>query len=1100
MAPERNTILLPEDSLYFSGNMRVCGRWLILLLLAGSLLACPRAGAQTTSAQPAQAKPAKPAPVRKTTGPVLSPRDGLPSAQQVRPVPPGATPSMLQWSGLTVSAIEFQGVSRETLAPLPSMLPQQSGKPLNPGSVRQSLRRLFATGLYRNIRVEGIRQGHQVKLIFTGTPAYFIGRVSVHGIKSSRLKSRISYAPGLSPGTLFTVPKIADASGDLDQALKQNGFYLGKVFHSVTLDKKHRLKNVNFYVEPGPRAHIGKVSVEGSSGMSLHHFRKRAKLQAGNKVTHNTISRALTRLRKHYQKNHYLEATVQLKSRSFQPKTNRLNYTFVANKHSIVKIKVNGVKLSRGKIRKLVPVYQEGDIDEDLLNEGNKLIKDYYQRRGYFNVKVSHTRTTTPKQTTIIYNVKPGIRSTVTKVTVSGNHYFSNSVLLPRLSVKARTFFQRHGVYSEDLAETDSNTIAALYQMNGFTNVSVTPQVHQTYATKHHKKTGRLTVNYAIQEGRQHKFGKISISGNHKVPTSALTPLVMARTGQPYNPNEIQNDRNALLSYYLSHGFDHAEVNPVQHTAPRNSNRIDVQFHIREGSQTYIRHVLLSGLHHTRKTTVQPHILVHPGQPLNQTALRSMQRQLYNLTLFNEVNTAVQNPNGKEPQKNVLVQLTEARRWNVTYGFGLQAQTGTPSTNCPGPATLIQLGINPSTYQGGCGTTGKFGVSPLVELDVSRINLFGTDQSISLQSKYGTLEQLAELTYDHPHFLRHPRFSFSISGGYNNSQDVTTYSASRLEGNIRITQNPNPINTLIYQFTYRRVKVNAATVQVAPNLIPLLSQPVRVGGPEFTWLHDTRRPQPLNAKHGWYNSVQEFLSDSAFESEANFNRFEWTNSSYYTFPNKLTIARNTVFGFERAFGAPQYEEIPLPERFFAGGAESLRGFGLNQAGPRDSLTGFPIGGAALFINQTELRLPHPTLPYIGNSLGFVIFHGMGNVFNNSSDIWPSLLRVTQPHSETCRDTSLAAQQKVTRHSSTNPTGTCSFNYFSHDVGLGLRYSTPIGPIRLDFSYNLNPPIYPVVITYGTCPASQQVNNNPHDCPSVEQAPHFNFFFSIGQAF
>lgn len=1027
--------------------------------------------------------------------------DALPPPQQIQPVPPGATPATLAWSGLTVASIQFHGVTEKALAPLPAVLPQQPGKPLNPAYVRQSLRRLFSTGLYRDIRVEGVRHGQNVTLIFSGTPSYFIGHITVSGIKNPQLNSRISYAPGLSPGTLFTTPKISDAVGDLQAALKQNGFYLGKVFHSITIDQKNRLKDVHFFVETGPRARIGNVTVEGKSGLSTHSFRKRGKLQSGRKVTHNTVGRALTRLRKHYQKNHYLEATVQLKSTQFQPKSNRLNYTFVADKKATVKIKVDGVNLSRGKIRKLVPVYQEGDVDEDLLNEGNKLIKDYYQRRGYFNVKVSHTRTTAADHTTITYKVTLGIRSAVTGVTVSGNHYFSNSTLLSRLSVKPKSFWVRHGTYSEDLTETDSNTIEALYQMNGFTNVNVTPQIHQTYTTRHHKRVGQLTVNYAISEGKQHKFGKITITGNHKVPTSKLSQLIFESTGQPYNPNEVQNDRDSLLSYYLSHGFDHAQVTPTQTNDPKDPNRIDVHFKISEGSQTFIRNVLISGLHYTKRSTVQPHILVHPGEPLNKTALRSTQRELYNLTLFNEVNTAVENPDGQEPQKNVLIQLHEARRWNVTYGFGLQAQTGTPSSNCTSPATYIELGLTPPpNFQATCSTSGKFGVSPLVEFDVARSDLFGTDQSISLQTKYGTLEQLAMLTYDHPHLLHRPGLSFSISGGYSNSQDVTTYTASRLEGNFRITQHPSRANTLIYQFTFRRVKVDAATVQVSPNLIPLLSQPVRVGGPEFTWIHDTRRPQPLNAKHGWYNSVQEFLADNKFESEANFNRLEWTNSSYYTLPDKLTIARNTTFGFERAFGNPKYEQIPLPERFFAGGAQSLRAYGLNQAGPRDSLTGFPIGGAALFVNQTEFRLPHPTLPFIGNSLGFVLFHDMGNVFNNSSDIWPSMFRVRQPHSSTCRDLNPKDQAKTSRHSSTNSTGTCSFNYFTHALGVGLRYSTPIGPIRLDFSYALNPPIYPVIITNSTCAATPSLPAPNYVCPSVEQAPHFNFFFSIGQAF
>jgi outer membrane protein insertion porin family len=1025
-------------------------------------------------------------------------------ARSVHPVPAGPTPGMLSWAGLRVSAIQFEGVSRQTLAPLPSQLPQQPNAPMDPAKVRESLRRLFATGLYKTIVVKGIRHGDQLTLIFSGAPTIFLGRVTVNGIRNDQLNTRVSHAYGLTAGVPISDARIRQADQRLEQALEENGFYLGKVFQRTTLDAANAQMDLDFYVEPGTQARIGDVKVDGDSGMALAKFRKKGKLKANAKVTRDTVSRALTNIRKAYQKSNHLEANLKLESKQFQPPINHLNYAFLANQNAVVKIVVDGVKLSRGKIENLVPVYQEDDIDEDLLNEGNRRIHDYYQREGYFNVTVAHAEVATARQATITYRVHLGRRSEVASVKITGNHYFSSAILLPRLGVHPVSFFERHGIYSEALTTADADGIEALYQSNGFTQVRVTPEANAVVVRKGNKRIGELRVTYAVDEGPQQKFGTYQITGNSKIPVTALRPFLTSEPGQPYSAQGIVNDRDALLTYYLAHGFDHAQINVTQQQDARNPDRIDVNLHVSEGEQTFIRHVLVSGLHYTRASTVNRHILVRAGQPLNQTALLDTQRQLYDLTLFNEVDTAVQNPAGNEPEKNVLIQFSEARRWNITYGFGLQAQTGTPATNCPTAATLIQLGINPSTYGGGCGTNGRFGVSPLVEFDISRINLGGTDQSISLQTKYGTLEQLAELSFNHPHLFNDPRLGYSISGGYSNAQDVTTYAASRLEGNFRVTDHPTRPDTLIYQFTYRRVKVNPNTVQVAPDLIPLLSEPVRIGGPEITWIHDTRRPEPLDAHAGWYNSVQEFVTNDIFASQSNFNRFNWTNSNYYTFgTKKFTLARNTVFGYERAFGESKYEEIPLPERLYAGGAESLRGFGLNDAGPRDSQTGFPIGGAGLFVNQTELRFPNPTLPYVGDALGFVLFHDMGNVFNNSSDIWPSFFRIKQPHSYTCREDNLTVQQQVSRSSSTNTTGTCDFDDFSHSVGLGLRYHTPIGPIRLDFSYNLNPPIYPVEITYSTCTGTSATGTAgavTNYCPSVQQAPHFNVFFSIGQAF
>ncbi len=134
-----------------------------------------------------------------------------------------------------------------------------------------------------------------------------------------------------------------------------------------------------------------------------------------------------------------------------------------------------------------------------------------------------------------------------------------------------------------------------------------------------------------------------------------------------------------------------------------------------------------------------------------------------------------------------------------------------------------------------------------------------------------------------------------------------------------------------------------------------------------------------------------------------------------------------------------------------------------------------MGGNAVFVNSFELRLPPPALPYVGSSVNFVIFHDMGNVFTHISDMFPSFARFHQPDQQACANVS-------------NKFGKCNFNYFSHAVGLGVRYKTPVGPVRLDFSYNLNPPVYPVIYDFNGA------------VPYEGQANHFNFFFSIGEAF
>jgi outer membrane protein assembly factor BamA len=448
------------------------------------------------------------------------------------------------------------------------------------------------------------------------------------------------------------------------------------------------------------------------------------------------------------------------------------------------------------------------------------------------------------------------------------------------------------------------------------------------------------------------------------------------------------------------------------------------------------------------------------GQPLSQQDVLDTQTKLYDLGIFSQVDTAVQNPSGTDPEKNVLVQVQEAKRYTFTYGGGLEFETGLPAgEKVPDGAT---------------------GVSPRVGLDITRLNVGGRDQTLTFQSHVGRLQQRGLISYEIPKILNNDRLKLIFTTFYDNSLNVSTFTSQRFEGKVDLRQQigkqqANHSTSITYRFDYRRVKASNIVSDFSPAEFSLFSLPAHVGGPGFTFIRD-KRDNPLESTKGQYFTLDAFGASSYVGSQSDYGRALAQDSTYYAFgqPNhKFVFARSTTLGLEQVYGGTRIlppgscplnnlqtacqaniSIIPLPELFFAGGGNSHRGFGLNQAGPRDPDSGFPVGGSALFVNSEELRFPSVSLPYLGEGFGFALFHDMGNVFTAGHDMLKGLLRWHQPDPSQCLQ-GLGVPNSACMTAFDNS----GYDYTSHAMGVGLRYKTPIGPLRFDFGYNLNPTSY-----------------------------------------
>lgn len=965
-----------------------------------------------------------------------------------------AQPPPRDLSGKTIAQIKFAGADPASSDPLTEYLTIRPGDRLAKDSVSSSIKALFATGKFSNIVAEADENADgRVDLIFTVEQKWFIGEVNLDGRpKGAPTLRQLLDASKLELGHPYSGSAVKLAIDQMTRVMEDNGYYTSTFTYSEVPHAKSRQMDVFFHLNHGPLARVGEVEVTGDSGFNAAEIESITRIKPGSRILEANTRRALERLRKRYQKRDRLEAQVSLARTTYRPDTNTVDYEFTVDRGPTVNIAVEGAKLHAWQIHRYIPVYEENAADADLLNEGTRNLRDYFQSHGYFDVKVTYERKRNPENSrvSIVYSVDLGPRHRLEAVEVTGNKYFPIDTIKEQLSLQQASYLNYYGKFSQTMLGRDVDAITALYRSNGFQDVSVKADVEDNYQGR----SGALRVIFRIDEGRQSRVHALTILGNLAIPTTALTSQISLANGEPYSNYAVSSDRDAVVSYYFNRGFPSMDM---QVTAiPFNGDKysVDVTYDIHEGNRVFVDRVYLSGQHYTRLSVLQNRLAIHDGDPLSQVDMLDTQRRLYDLGLFSEVNLAVQNPDGTAVHKNVLFQLTEARRWTFDYGVGFEVSTGSSPSG-----TLSSGSAHPTPL-------GPTGWSPRVSFELTRLDVGGRDQTVVMKLRYGRLEQRALLSYEIPRFFDNEKWRLTVSGFFDKSSDVRTFTAQRLEGSIQAADSVSKELTILYRYSYRRVNVDPTTLDIDPALVPLYSKPARIGMPSVTFIYD-RRDDPIDAHKGTYTTADFGVAGNFFGSQSNFGRVLLQNASYYQFgAKKYVFARSTRIGMESPF--KNSEIVPLPERFYAGGGNSLRGFSINQAGPRDQETGFPVGGNALFENNIELRLPPPTLPYVDDNLSFVIFHDMGNIFDTTSDMFKGIVHFRQHSIGVCSQTAQVP---------------CDYNFMEQAVGLGVRYHTPVGPLRFDVGYALNPTRFPIL--------EEKI---------TESTQRINVFFSIGQAF
>lgn len=1013
------------------------------------------------------------------------------NAQPQRPENSAPAQNNSSCFGLIIDKIDLPGVSEPDRQMLLGMIPIHEGDSLDRERLQDSLRILFATGRFANLSAECERTSvGKAILSFVNSPNFFVGRVSVEGAPARPTESQIVNASKLQLGEPLTPAEMDRALKNIQRLLQDNEFYRASISYTEQQNPANQQVEITFHIHSGDPAHVGSITFQGGGIYSPGQLQDIAHLHPGDVVSGTKISDALDRIRKRYQRRNRWLAQIAIADKKYIPERNAVDYTLSIEVGPRVEIRVEGFHVSNATLKRSVPVYEEHTLDDDLLNEGRRNLLSYMESSGYSDAIVDLRRETDPQTHVlrVIYQIDPGDRHKLVKVQITGNKYFRDDDLRPLLHVQEASFLLSHGRYSQALLRSDVRDIENMYRANGFAQVKTNVDVEDNYRGANNQ----LAVLIHIDEGPQTRVGSFQIVGSTQLQDPTFQELYTG-PGQPFSDSRIAEDRDIILNYYFDRGFPNATFEAAATPAP--DNRMNVTFTIHEGERIYIDRVLVAGREFTQPYVIDHELQMAPGDPLSQGDLLKTQQKLYDLSIFSQVDSAVQNPEGVEPRKNVLVQVQEAKRYTFNYGGGFEFQTGQPV-------------INSNVKNPG----GQTGISPLASFDVTRLNFRGRDHTITFESRVGRLQQRGLISYAAPRWFNNPNWKLTFTGFFDHTLDVATFTSQRLEGSAQAEQiatkkaDETPVSVINYRFNYRLVQ--ATHVQISPAQVPLLSLPVRVGEPGLGYIRN-HRDNDLDTTRGSYITFDAGVAGHFFGSEADFSRILIQNSTYHPFgkarrsSKELVFARSTRIGLENAFGNTIITQpgqlvtgsptlIPLPERLFMGGGNSHRGFGLNQAGPRDAITGFPTGGSALFLNNFELRFPPPTLPFVQNNMSFAVFHDMGNVFTDGTHMLDSLLRWHQNKS--------LCTQPINSVFQVGPNGSkasfCNYNYISHAIGLGVRYKTPVGPVRFDFGYNLNPTVYPGVVQV----SKPGVTPMTYHFVGTKQASPFNVYFSIGQTF
>jgi outer membrane protein insertion porin family len=937
--------------------------------------------------------------------------------------PASAEQMFTSYEGQNIATIEIAGQPTLNDAQFSSLFVQKAGDPFSKDKINQTAAAIKATGKFEDVRIQVDPQANGVSVLFILEPAAYFGAFEFPGAERFPY-SRLIQVANYRAQAPYNAGEVEQDRKSLLNFYRQEGYFEAEVSSNVKADAAHEVTNIEFPAKLGRRAKFGDVEIAGLPNDEQQRLQRKLKsllarareaaIRPGKAYHYSTVTKATEYLQAELQNGGLLGSQVSLAGAEYRANTNRADIHFSVKPGPKIGVNIDGAHIWSWTRKSLLPMYQGVPADPETVQEGRQALASYFQAKGFFDVKVDANFKATPTGDRIEYHIAKEKKHKVDEVTVSGNRGLKSEELTPHIAIERKHLFSS-GKFSDELLRSSVKNLKAVYASEGFSDAQVVPTVKNS--------GGNIDVTFAVTEGPRDMVTSLRVVGADTFPPSRFAPQgLKVATGQPYSAALVSSDRTTIVSNYLNAGYLTSSFRETAtEVSKEDPHHINVVYHIYEGPKVSTGEVVTLGRVHTNQRLIDGDLTdLKPEAPLTETALLTAGSKLYDHAgVFDWAQVDPKRQITTQTVEDVLVKVHEAQRNSITYGFGFEVinRGGSIPSGSVALPNLPPIGL-PSSFT----TSQKTFYGPRGTFQYTRNNIRGKGETFSLTAIAGRLDQHFAVFYINPVF-RWSAWKATPSVSYDKNEQNPIFSSQQGQATLQVQRAIDAERKDILFLRYGFSQTNLTHVLIEQLVLPA-DQNVRLSTLSANLTRDTR-DNPLDEHRGVLDSLELDLSSSKLGSSVDFIKLTGQAAFYKQRFHNIVWADSIRIGLAQPFNSSR---VPVSEAFFTGGGNSLRGFPLDGAGPQRQVQvcssgsssacteiQVPAGGNEMLIINAEARIPLP----IKKGLSIVPFYDGGNIF---------------PRVGFSRFTSL----------------------YSSTVGIGVRYLTPIGPIRLDLGQNLNP--------------------------------------------